>query len=63
MQIQTITVDGQTLEMERRRYGETTYTWVYLVAHGNRLQLGDPWPVLNPKRTEIREALAEVATR
>jgi hypothetical protein len=56
---------GYEIEFERRRYGHTTYTWVYgrlededQKPYENWECLGDPWPCITPKRAEIHaEAL------
>ena len=59
-----VSLAGITYDYERRRYGRTTYTWVTAVLpDGTRLSLGDPWPCLTPKRSEVayftRLALAD----
>ncbi len=42
------------LRFERRRYGRSaTYTWVYLVIGTEWRLLGDPWPCVTPKRSEV----------
>jgi hypothetical protein len=51
------------LSFERRRYGRTTYTWVYVNLDGRWVSLGDPWPCVTPKRSEIREAVSRVTSR
>lgn len=48
---------GYQVYVERRRYGRTTYTWLYIDIDGERTQLGDPWPCITPKRTEIEDAI------
>jgi hypothetical protein len=53
-----IEVDGTTyrLAYQRRRYGQTTYTWVEVSLDGKQwLSLGDPWPFINPVRAEVVE--------
>lgn len=61
-----IVVDGKPhwLGVERRRYGtgasSRTYTWVYLFPHGingERVAMGDAWPCINPKRSEVEAAI------
>jgi hypothetical protein len=42
---------------ERRRYGRQTYTWAYIQINGERVSLGDPWPCITPKKTELQEAV------
>ncbi len=52
-------LNGANLRFKRRRYGEsTTYTWVKYYTGDKWLDLGDPWPCLNPTRAEIRESIA-----
>lgn len=46
-------VAGFEFSFERRRYGSTTYTWVYLNRGADRVSLGDPWPCVTPKRSEL----------
>lgn len=46
------------LRFERRRYYRTTYTWVEAEINGQWVSLGDPWPCVTPKRSEIAEAVA-----
>lgn len=41
----------------RRRYGKTTFTWVEYHNGREWVQLGDPWPALNPNRQEIETAI------
>ena len=45
------------LQFERRRYGRATYTWVYAEINGKMVSLGDPWPCITPKRSEIEKAV------
>lgn len=45
------------LSYERRRYGNTTYTWIYVEYNGEWLSLGDPWPCVNPKQSEVNAAI------
>lgn len=41
---------------ERRRYGRTTFTWAAAKHNGELLPLGDPWPAVTPKRSELEQA-------
>lgn len=57
-----VRIGEYSVGFERRRYGPrsspTFYTWVYLQTGPDGWEsLGDPWPVLNPKRAEILEAI------
>jgi hypothetical protein len=47
---------------KRRRYGRTTYTWAFVKYGSDWLSLGDPWPCLTPKRSELT-AQAELVLR
>jgi hypothetical protein len=51
-------IDGRALAFTRRRYGKTTYTWVFVWDGTQWVDLGDPWPVLSPKHSELKEAIA-----
>src|SRR5690606_9918894 len=53
-------LDGKPLNFERRRYGSTTYTWVYVYHAGQWRQLYDPWPCITPKVAEVRETMRQV---
>lgn len=46
-------VDGIPLSYTRRRYGSTTFTWVDAFIGGEWVSLGDPWPCIKPKRSDI----------
>ena len=46
-------------DFARRRYGNTTYTWAYVMHNGQRLSLGDPWPCVRPKQSELEAAAKE----
>lgn len=46
-------VAGRPIWFTRRRYGRQTYTWVHVLVNGQLVDLGDPWPCINPKRSEI----------
>jgi hypothetical protein len=48
---------NEELRFERRRYGRTTYTWVYVKLNGEWVSLGDPWPCITPKMSEIATAI------
>jgi hypothetical protein len=48
-----VIIDGCTVTFKRRRYGSQTYTWVFC----NGESLGDPWPCINPPRSEIKQAI------
>ena len=41
---------------DRRRYGNTTYTWVEVRYGDDWLSLGDPWPCVTPKLSELNAA-------
>jgi hypothetical protein len=46
------------LNVSRRRYGNTTYTWVSARSLcGKWVELGDPWPAIKPKKSEILLAI------
>jgi len=49
--------------IERRRYGNTTYTWAYVQYEGEKLSLGDPWPCVTPAVAELAEAATRVINR
>jgi hypothetical protein len=51
-------VDGVAVSFERRRYPGTTFTWAHAFIGGEWISLGDPWPCLNPKTTELRREIA-----
>ncbi len=50
--------DRYPVSFERRRYGETTYTWAYVHIEGEAISLGDPWACLTPPVHEVRAAIA-----
>lgn len=63
-----VRIGEHSVGFERRRYGTRSspvfYTWVYLqVGADDWASLGDPWPVLNPKRAEILEAIDALQAR
>lgn len=43
---------------ERRRYGNTVYTWAYIRIDGEKISLGDPWPMRTVPKKELADALA-----
>ena len=51
--------NGYELQYCRRRYGTVTYTWVDVVIDGELGPLGDPWPAVVPKKSEVNAAVAE----
>jgi len=53
-----IVVNGYEVRLERRRYGDTAYTWAEALIGGEWKSLGDPWPCLTPKRSELAEQIA-----
>jgi len=52
-----LTTCGHDVLCERRRYGRQTYTWLYIKLDGELTQLGDPWPCVNPARSEVQAAV------
>jgi hypothetical protein len=61
-------LDGVPLSFDRRRYGQgglnpVTYTWAHAFVAGEWVDLGDPWPCLNPPVKELRVALADRIAR
>jgi len=54
-------IDSVPLSFERRRcgsaHGGTTFTWVYAHLGDRWVSLGDPWPVLRPKSSDILAAV------
>lgn len=60
--------DGYEVYFERRRYGNTTYTWAYLTdGVSSSIELGDPYPAVRfPKKEldeRVRRALEEIRRR
>ena len=55
----SLMIDGvqYPLRYTRRKYGSKTYTWIETTINDKNLDLGDPWPTINPKRSEIEETL------
>lgn len=56
----TITIrhdnDEFLIRFERRRYSNVTYTWAEVKLGDYWISLGDPWPCITPKRTELADA-------
>ena len=52
MSVDTI-VDGVCVSFTRRRYGTTTYTWAEALIDGLWVDLGDPWPCVRPKTSDL----------
>ncbi len=50
-------VNNIPVSFERRRYGGSTFTWAHAYVGDRWLSLGDPWPVVRPKTSEILAAL------
>lgn len=48
---------------ERRRYGKQTFTWVHVKVDGVWQEIQDPWPCVNPKKSEIKEAAEKLTER
>ena len=53
---------GRQVYVERRRYSNRTFTWLHVkLGNGENeadwIQLGDPWPCITPKRSEIVSAV------
>jgi hypothetical protein len=53
-------INGFKVFYNRRRYGSITYTWVFVDINGYLKQLGDPWPCIRPKRSEIIDAISKI---
>jgi hypothetical protein len=56
-------VDGvEVFVTDRRRYGDTTFTWLHAIVDGEPTNLADPWPCVHPPRAQVemcvRDALA-----
>ena len=46
--------EGLLFRFERRRYPNRTFTWVFVRALNEEwISLGDPWPSVTPKRSEM----------
>jgi hypothetical protein len=48
------------VQFRRRRYGRVTYTWASVELAGETVSLGDPWPAVTPKRSEVQATLRGV---
>jgi hypothetical protein len=48
---------------ERRRYGTQTYTWAWVEYVGEYLPLGDPYPAINWKKSELEAATLSAITK
>jgi hypothetical protein len=46
------------LLLTRRRYGDTTFTWVSVQVNGQWVSLGDPWPCITPPKEQLRKQIA-----
>lgn len=49
-----------TVRLTRRRYGRATYTWASVELAGETVSLGDSWPAVMPKRSEVQATLRGV---
>jgi hypothetical protein len=58
-------IDGVPISYTRRRYSNTTFCWVHAYAKDvdEWIELGDPWPAVTPKRSEIAEAIKTFLTQ
>lgn len=64
------TIDGREVFAERRRYSNVTFTWLYVKQWADDfaktesfVQLGDPWPCVTPKRSEVIRELGLVPVK
>lgn len=55
----TVATRPDDVRFKRRRYGNTTYTWAYLVINATWHELGDPWPGVTWKKSVLQKAVAE----
>jgi len=46
-------IGERVFQFSRRRYGNTTYTWVSVKVGDRFVSLGDPWPCVVPKASEV----------
>lgn len=55
----TFVLDGVSYDLAftRRRYSNTTFTWVAVKLNGGWVDLGDPWQCITPKKAEIEAGL------
>lgn len=50
-------VDGACVSFTRRRYGTATYTWAEALIDGLWVDLGDPWPCMRPKTSDLKREI------
>ena len=55
---QFATIQGIEVFAERRRYSDRTFTWLSAKVGEEYIDLGDPWPCITPKRSEVEQAIA-----
>ena len=48
---------SDNVRFERRRYGNMTYTWAFVLFDGIWHDLGDPWPGVNWPKKELSAAI------
>lgn len=59
-----VIVDGVCVSFTRRRYGTATYTWADALIDGSWVSLGDPWPCVRPKTSDLaREIRVRIPTK
>lgn len=52
-------VEGVPVSFERRSYGRSVmYCWVEAHLDGRWVSLGDPWPCITPRKSELADAIA-----
>jgi len=51
------------IDYTRRRYGNVTYTWVEVRVDDEWHHLGDPWPCITPKKSEVIREINNVLSR
>lgn len=52
-------VEGVPVSFERRSYGRgVMYCWAEAHLDGSWESLGDPWPCITPRKSELVEAIA-----
>jgi hypothetical protein len=55
--------NGLEFAFKRRKYGQCTmYTWAWVKHNDSWLDLGDPWPCINPPRADYLALRAQVAS-
>jgi hypothetical protein len=52
-------VKGVAFSFERRRYGNTTFTWVFRWDHTTWFDAGDPWPSVLVPRKDLEKLASE----